>query len=97
MRLAPYVENSVSRLDHSLVNVRVRTVQRALDVLDVAAAAVVDSSDTTGTIENVPPLGNAVPMTAGANQYASFTEIPYSLTVRGTHWEKGAARQQQDP
>ena len=45
-----------------LVNVRVGAVQRALDVARVAPAGVVDSRDTAGSVEDVPPLGYTVPV-----------------------------------
>ena len=46
-----------------LVNVRVRTLQRALDVGRVAPSAVVNGGDATSTVEDVSPLSHMVPVT----------------------------------
>ena len=67
----------------SLVNVRVRTLLRALDVGRAAPSAVVDSRDATGAVEDVSPLKHVVPVTVAQRSESVHAQV-YTNTGRSS-------------
>ena len=50
----------------SLVDVCICAIRWTMDILDIAPAILVDGSDATSAVEDITPLGNAMPMTANS-------------------------------